>query len=114
METNYTLWALGNLMSVMPLVICDSGKYEDIDWCEIAEEHRPSENEVLAEIERIKTTVEPKHEYRKNRAMEYPPIGDQLDALYRAGMFPPEMAEQIAAVKAAYPKPDIASGTITP
>lgn len=109
METNYTLWALGNLMSVMPLVICDSGKYEDIDWCDIAEEHRPSKSDVLAEIERIKTTVEPTNEYRKNRAMEYPPIGDQLDALYHAGVFPADMAAQIQAVKDAHPKPDVSA-----
>lgn len=42
--------------------------------------------------------------YRGLRSAEYPPIGDQLDALFRAGVFPPEMAEQLAAVKAKYPK----------
>ena len=42
--------------------------------------------------------------YRGKRAIAYPYVGDQLDALYHAGVFPPEMAEQIAAVKAAYPK----------
>ncbi len=42
--------------------------------------------------------------YAQKRALEYPYIGDQLDALYKAGVFPAEMAEQIAAVKAKYPK----------
>lgn len=42
--------------------------------------------------------------YRQLRAMEYPPIGDQLDALYHAGIFPAEMAAQIRAVKDKYPK----------
>ena len=43
--------------------------------------------------------------YWEKRLCEYPSIGDQLDALYKAGVFPREMAEQIAAVKAKYPKP---------
>lgn len=43
--------------------------------------------------------------YTVKRANEYPRIGDQLDALYHAGLFPKEMADQIAAVKAKYPKP---------
>lgn len=45
-------------------------------------------------------------EYQRQRAAEYPPIGDQLDALFHAGVFPPEMAAQIQAVKDAYPKPE--------
>lgn len=43
--------------------------------------------------------------YGVKRASEYPSIGDQLDALYHAGVFPPEMAAQIEAIKAKYPKP---------
>lgn len=42
--------------------------------------------------------------YDKARAREYPPLGDQLDALFRAGVFPPEMAAMIQAVKDKYPK----------
>lgn len=42
--------------------------------------------------------------YQLNRAESYPSVGDQLDALFHAGVFPPEMAERIAAVKAKYPK----------
>jgi len=38
------------------------------------------------------------------RRQEYPPIGDQLDALFKAGLFPPEMAAKIQAVKDKYPK----------
>ena len=44
-------------------------------------------------------------EYQRQRAPEYPSIGDQLDALFHAGVFPPEMAAQIQAVKDKYPKP---------
>mgnify|MGYP005993273849 CR=1 FL=1 len=43
--------------------------------------------------------------YINERAQAYPSIGDQLDALYHAGVFPSEMADQIQAVKEAYPKP---------
>ncbi|MNJ26953.1 hypothetical protein D3C77_214460 [compost metagenome] len=45
-------------------------------------------------------------DYYNLRKAEYPDIGDQLDALFRAGAFPPEMAEEIQAVKDKYPKPD--------
>jgi len=42
--------------------------------------------------------------YAELRASEYPAIGDQLDALYHAGVFPEDMAAQIQAVKERYPK----------
>ena len=45
--------------------------------------------------------------YREDRKQEYPPIGDQLDALYHAGVFPADMAAQIQAVKDAHPKPNV-------
>ena len=44
------------------------------------------------------------HSYKNKRAPEYPSIGDQLDALFHAGVFPPEMAAKIQAVKDKYPK----------
>ena len=43
-------------------------------------------------------------DYKIKRAFEYPPIGDQLDALFHAGVFPPDMAAKIQAVKDKYPK----------
>ena len=42
--------------------------------------------------------------YQENRVAEYPSIGDQLDALYHAGVFPDEMAASIKAIKDKYPK----------
>ena len=42
--------------------------------------------------------------YKEQRVAEYPSIGDQLDALFHAGVFPEEMAAQIQAVKDKYPK----------
>lgn len=44
-------------------------------------------------------------DYQSLRAAEYPPIGDQLDALFKAGVFPESMAAIITGVKAKYPKP---------
>ena len=43
-------------------------------------------------------------DYRAQRAAEYPSIGDQLDALFHAGLMPLEMAIKIQAVKTKYPK----------
>ena len=44
------------------------------------------------------------HSYDEMRRRAYPAIGDQLDALYHAGVFPDAMADQIKAVKDANPK----------
>lgn len=44
--------------------------------------------------------------YAQRRRAEYPSVGDQLDALYKAGLFPPEMAALIKAVKEKHPKPE--------
>lgn len=46
-----------------------------------------------------------KYAYRTNRMGAYPDIGDQLDDLFKAGVFSPEMMEKINAVKEAFPKP---------
>ena len=42
--------------------------------------------------------------YAEKRKGEYPAIGDQLDALYHAGVFPADMAARLKAVKDKYPK----------
>jgi hypothetical protein len=42
--------------------------------------------------------------YQEKRVSEYPPIGDQLDALYHAGVFPAAMTASIKAIKDKYPK----------
>ena len=48
--------------------------------------------------------VPPDPTYQENRVKEYPPIGDQLDALYHAGVFPASMTASIKAIKDKYPK----------
>lgn len=52
-----------------------------------------------AEIERVGLLIETK----LNRQNNYPSIGDQLGALFDAGVFPEDMAAKIQAVKDAYP-----------
>lgn len=42
----------------------------------------------------------------RNRAAYYPSVGEQLDALFHAGVFPEEMAAKIQAIKDKYPKPE--------
>jgi hypothetical protein len=51
----------------------------------------------------VEAWVDP-NAYKQKRLTEYPSIGDQLDALFRAGVFPSDMAEQIQAIKNKYPK----------
>jgi hypothetical protein len=54
----------------------------------------------------ITDTLEYKTLYKGTRAQEYPDIGDQLDALFHAGVFPDAMAVTLQAVKDKYPKPE--------
>jgi hypothetical protein len=59
------------------------------------------------EVSYDKTIVEAyiaSHAYKQQRAAEYPSIGDQLDALFHAGVFPEAMAAEIQAIKDKYPK----------
>jgi hypothetical protein len=42
--------------------------------------------------------------YKRNRLAEYPPIGDQLDALWKGGDAAAEMLTKVQAVKVKYPK----------
>lgn len=46
-----------------------------------------------------------KTKYQRDRAAEYPPIGDQLDALWKGGNAAIEMLAQVQSVKTKYPKP---------
>jgi len=63
-------------------------------------------DEILAEQQRLQQNYD-WHEYRRNRAREYPSVEEQLDALYHAGLFPPAMAERIRQVKEKYPPPQM-------
>jgi hypothetical protein len=60
-------------------------------------------NSVTVDMDAVNAWVDP-DAYKFSRVSEYPAIGDQLDALYHAGVFPDDMAAQIQAVKDKYPK----------
>jgi FKBP-type peptidyl-prolyl cis-trans isomerase (trigger factor) len=62
-----------------------------------------TEQQIEAELARLQTEYNTK-QYARNRAAEYPSIGDQLDALFHAGVFPEAMAAEIQAIKDKYPK----------
>ena len=78
--------------------------YDGLQWLDETQT-KPTEDEISQEIERLKAEYE-LTQYQRQRKPEYPSITDQLDALFHAGVFPPEMAEQIQAIKDKYPKPE--------
>ena len=79
--------------------------YQGLTWSDDNDLPPPTEEEINQEIERLQKEWDD-NQYQRQRAPEYPSIGDQLDALFHAGVFPPEMAAQIQAIKDKYPKPE--------
>jgi hypothetical protein len=80
-----------------------------IEWVEV----EPSEDAASSEWTTICSKLKEENEkfiellpYQQARSLAYPPIGDQLDSLFHAGVFPEEMAATIQAVKNTYPKPE--------
>jgi len=65
---------------------------------------QPTQVEIDAEIVRLQAVYDAQ-EYARDRATEYPSIGDQLDDLFHKGAFSTEMAATLQAVKDKYPKP---------
>lgn len=76
--------------------------YDGLEWLD-QEQTKPTEAEITAEVARLQAEWTAT-EYQRLRSPEYPSIGDQLDALFHAGVFPAEMAATIQAVKDKYPK----------
>lgn len=75
--------------------------YETIVWN--ADVTPPSKTDFLAGVDAELASFNAAS-YARSRASEYPAIGDQLDALFHAGVFPEDMAAKIQAVKDKYPK----------
>lgn len=73
-----------------------------VEWFD-SEQAEPTSEELAAEVVRLRAEYDAA-QYQRQRLAEYPPIGDQLDALFHAGVFPAEMAAMIQAVKDKYPK----------
>jgi hypothetical protein len=76
--------------------------YNNLEWFDKTQT-KPSRSEVDAELTRLKAEYAAA-EYQRHRALEYPSIGDQLDALWKGGSAAAAMLEQVQAVKAKYPK----------
>jgi len=91
------------IQSLVPGAEISVGLYDqNITW------HQPeiapvTLEQILEEQQRLQQAYD-WDEYKRNRAREYPTIQEQLDALYHAGLFPPEMTGRIRAVKAKYPR----------
>jgi hypothetical protein len=60
-------------------------------------------NKVELDMALVNAWQDPEAYIAKRRA-EYPPIGDQLDALWKGGDAAAEMLARVQAVKAKYPK----------
>lgn len=76
--------------------------YEGLEWLD-TEQTKPTEQELTEEATRLQAEWTAT-EYQRLRAPAYPPIGEQLDALFHTGVFPAEMAAKIQAVKDQFPK----------
>ena len=76
--------------------------YENLVWNDENELPPPTEEEVQAEIERLKAEYE-YNQYQRDRASAYPSIQDQLDTLYHQGY--DGWKASIDEVKNKYPKP---------
>ena len=72
----------------------------NIDWKDGHTTTDAENNAIDAELIRLQAL----EDYQAPRRKEYPSIGDQLDALYHAGVFPSDMTAIIKAVKDKYPK----------
>ena len=84
-----------------PTVVSING--ENQAWDENGVLVELNESQIATELARLQAEFEAK-EYQRKRVVEYPSIGDQLDALFHAGVFPSDMAEQIQSIKDKFPK----------
>jgi hypothetical protein len=76
--------------------------YESLWWSDENDLPPPTEEEVQAEIERLKAEYE-YNQYQRDRASAYPSIKEQLDVLYHQGY--DGWKASIDEVKNKYPKP---------
>jgi hypothetical protein len=79
------------------------GKDENDITIESTPTNIPSYAELLSKMGEVQAEYDAQ-QFARDRVKEYPEIGDQLDALFHAGVFPAEMAAQIQAVKDKFPK----------
>jgi hypothetical protein len=65
--------------------------------------HDKDGNKVAIDMALVNAWQDPET-YKYARSKEYPPIGDQLDALWKGGAEAEAMLAKVQAVKAKYPK----------
>jgi hypothetical protein len=85
------------------VVVFDDGNGQYIKEWNIQSKPKPTD-EQLSQYESEAAAMDLAVSVIQNRRNEYPAIGDQLDALFHAGVFPEDMAAKIQAVKTKYPK----------
>lgn len=94
-----------SIKSLVPnaeIIVRGSSIDAEVEWL-VEPSIKPTNEQIATELARLQAQYEAK-EYQRKRVVEYPSIGDQLDALFHAGVFPSDMAEQIQAIKDKYPK----------
>jgi len=98
------LWTTKALNSLLPDSVwsMDAEDYNTLIWSDDNDLPPPTEEEVQAEIERLKAEYN-NNQYQRDRASEYPSIQDQLDTLYHQGY--DGWKASIDEVKNKYPKP---------
>ena len=76
----------------------------DVDKIEWLEDTTPiSKDKITAKQKELQAKYDAL-EYQRKRAIDYPPIGDQLDMIYHAGQGGDEFQKAIKAVKDKHPK----------
>jgi tRNA A37 N6-isopentenylltransferase MiaA len=90
------------ILSLVPNAQCVVSGDQIILW--ESQEPQPTEAEITAEVARLQAEYEAK-EYQRQRAVEYPPMADYLDAVVKGDQA--QIDAYVAAclaVKAKYPK----------
>jgi len=99
---NFITQAITNLLPVANKGFSiQENNIETIDWFDNST--YPTTAEIQAEIDKLQAEYDAQ-EYARNRSIEYPAIGDQLDDLFHAGAFSAEMSAKLQAVKDRHPK----------
>jgi hypothetical protein len=75
--------------------------YSTLSWLD--ESPKPTQAELDSQWTAVENYIN-SNKYKEQRAVEYPSIGDQLDALWKGGDAAEEMLAKVQAVKLKYPK----------
>lgn len=79
----------------------DGSAYSGLVW--LSNTPKPSQKELDAHWNVIKADIDA-NAYKEKRSKAYPPIGDQLDALWKGGAEAEAMLAKVQAVKLKFPK----------